>query len=185
MFEAIEEYIKRPLIERQNHLKLDESCIEIGGYDSREFRGLLAHFLRTTIPTKIRILLCHACNNHWCSNVYHLYWGTDSENIRDSYRSGRRSPWKKLICEHGLERAKEIARIRTLKAAQSRTREQNINAQKQLMLTQEEISKRIEIIESCNLYQKGWRQRAASKLEISVTQIRRFHQKYMIAAPTE
>ena len=66
MFTKIEDYILKNREDRRSHLKLDEDCIEIGGYDSREYRGLLAHFLKTTIPTYRKIILCHACNNHNC-----------------------------------------------------------------------------------------------------------------------
>lgn len=90
MFEDISEYIKKPREERRSHLKLDEPCIRIGGHSSTVFKGLLAHYLKTTIPTRQRILLCHACNVGDCSNVNHLYWGTDSDNFQDSPREFKR-----------------------------------------------------------------------------------------------
>lgn len=74
--------------ERRAHLRLEEDCIKIGGYDSREYRGLLAHHLKTEIPTGKKICLCHACNYHWCSNPNHLYWGTYSDNILDMQECG-------------------------------------------------------------------------------------------------
>ena len=83
MFEPIEEYILRTRDERSSHLNLGSSCIEIGGAGSKEYRGLLAHFLKTTIPSGKMIHLCHACHNAKCSNVEHLYWGTAKENYAD------------------------------------------------------------------------------------------------------
>ena len=86
MFEPAEKYLLRSKEERQAHLNLSEACIEIGG-DSQEFRGLLAHYLRVTIPK--RKPLCHACHNAKCSNPRHLYWGNASENGFDRYQSGQ------------------------------------------------------------------------------------------------
>lgn len=79
----INEYIKQSKVVRQQHLALTTSCVEIGG-GSQEFRGLLAHYLNTTIPKGFKVLLCHACNNGRCSNVVHLYWGTPKENMSDA-----------------------------------------------------------------------------------------------------
>lgn len=86
--EDINEYIKKSKKERQQHIKLSESCIDRGG-DSIQFRGLLAHYLNTTIPSKHIALCCHACNNSSCSNPKHLYWGTSKENYEDALHSGR------------------------------------------------------------------------------------------------
>lgn len=118
-FEPIENYILREREERQAHLRLEESCIEIGGYDSREYRGLLAHHLGTTIPTKKKIVLCHACNNHKCSNPRHLYWGTYSENNRDAIDNGKKSAYAYIVEKHGLEVAKQMMRDRGAKGGKS------------------------------------------------------------------
>lgn len=76
----------RSIAERQSHLALGESCIEIGG-GSKDFRGLLAHHLKTHIMTRAdNANLCHACHNPKCSNPNHLYWGTIRENSLDRYR---------------------------------------------------------------------------------------------------
>src|ERR1700761_834539 len=88
MFQKIDEYMQKSREERRAHLRLDEECIKIGGYDSREYRGLLAHFLKTEIPTKKKVFLCHACNYHWCSNPNHLYWGTPADNYLDAQECG-------------------------------------------------------------------------------------------------
>jgi len=88
MFEDIGEYIKKTREERQSHLDLNENCIEIGGHSSTCFKGLLAYHLQTTIPTRNKIVLCHACNNQKCSNVKHLYWGTYRDNYDDYIATG-------------------------------------------------------------------------------------------------
>lgn len=82
-FIHIDFYIVLSKEERQKHLRLEEVCLEIGG-DSREFRGVLSHYLKTTIPKGMKVHLCHACNNSKCSNPNHLYWGTPKENMDDS-----------------------------------------------------------------------------------------------------
>jgi hypothetical protein len=84
----IEDYIQKPKSERQAHLRLEEPCIERGGFSSY-CKGLLAHVLDTTIPSGKKIHVCHACHNGPCSNPNHLYWGTPSENRRDFVESGR------------------------------------------------------------------------------------------------
>jgi hypothetical protein len=93
MFQKIEEYIQLSREERTQHVVLSEDCIEIGGADSRHYRGLLAHHLRTTIPSGMKIHLCHACNVHSCSNPHHMYWGTAKENAEDTRRNGK---WKSI-----------------------------------------------------------------------------------------
>lgn len=103
--------------ERRAHLKLDESCIEIGGHSS-EYRGLLCFALKTTMPRSMKIHLCHACHNGNCANTNHLYWGTPSENRIDAEiavpkRSGK-SNWA-IFAEKNPEAAK--AHFKKLSAA--------------------------------------------------------------------
>lgn len=86
----IYEYIKLPKSQRQEHLDLDDYCIERGG-GSTYCKGLLAHLLETTIPKGHTIHVCHACNNSKCSNPNHLYWGTASENRMDRVKYENRS----------------------------------------------------------------------------------------------
>ena len=84
-FEDIYIYIKKPIQDRKSHLDLSTPCIRIGGRISTEFRGLLAHTLKTTIPKGMSgVYLCHACNVKDCSNTKHMYWGTPRENNIDN-----------------------------------------------------------------------------------------------------
>ena len=112
MFEDINEYIKKTKEERQSHLDLSSSCIEIGT-NSYQCRALLAHTLRTILPKGRKILLCHACNNDKCSNTKHLYWGTSSENRRDAMDCGAcKTPYQYMVECHGEEKANDMQRIR-------------------------------------------------------------------------
>ncbi len=78
--------------DRRLHLKLDTPCNERGG-DSRNHRGNLSQFLNTSIPSGKNICLCHACHNGKCSNPEHLYWGSDSDNLKDRIENGN---WKSI-----------------------------------------------------------------------------------------
>jgi hypothetical protein len=97
MFTPMIDYIQLTRDERRAHLDLASECIEIGGKGSTEFRGLLAHTLKTTIPTKMKpkIMVCHACHNPRCSNPLHLYWGTTSDNLKDMADTGSKNPFVK------------------------------------------------------------------------------------------
>jgi len=100
----IEEYITLSKADRQQHLKLDEACIERGA-GSYYFKGLLAHLLDTTVPTGHKIHLCHACHNGQCGNPNHLYWGTAQENRQDQVTNGGKTIWERTVEKHGLEEA--------------------------------------------------------------------------------
>ena len=109
----IEEYIKLPKPNRQHHIDLTEKCSEIGGSGSVEFKGLLAYYVGSTIPSHglgHKIMLCHACGNAKCSNVKHLYWGTGKENVADSKEHGTyKSRYQKSLDKYGIEGMKIIA----------------------------------------------------------------------------
>lgn len=107
----VEEYIKLTQEGRQKHFDLEEDCIEIGG-DSRNFKGLLAYYLNTTIPGGSKIYLCHACHNGHCCNPTHLYWGTPSENYYDSVENGNdKSFYQKTIDKYGIDKVNEMRKI--------------------------------------------------------------------------
>lgn len=149
----IEEYIQLPLEQRQVHLSLDEPCSEIGG-DSREFRGLLAYFVGSTIPSGMRkIHLCHACNNGKCSNVRHLYWGTASENVVDMVNA------KRYVGTTGMK-------FEGRKCSAKFTRP---NA----LIPDEKMQEIFAVLDAIPK-ERGWIQRAAEQLNVSHTQIRRY-----------
>jgi hypothetical protein len=104
----IYEYILLPKEQRQQHLKLNDDCVERGA-GSYYFKGLLAYFLDTTVPTGHKIHLCHACHNAKCSNPEHLYWGTARENKLDQKENGEKTIWERTVEKYGLEEAKKIA----------------------------------------------------------------------------
>ena len=103
----IEEYILLPKAERQQHLRLDETCIERGA-GSYYFKGLLAHLLDTTVPTGHKVHLCHACHNAKCGNPNHLYWGTAQENRQDQVENGGKTIWERTVEKYGLEEARNM-----------------------------------------------------------------------------
>lgn len=105
--EQIETYILRTKEERQKHLKLDEACIERGG-NSSYCKGLLAHIHDTSIPSGKKIHVCHACHNAKCSNPWHLYWGTASENRLDANENGAPNIWERMVAKYGLEEATKM-----------------------------------------------------------------------------
>ena len=126
MFKEINSYIALSKEERQKHLSLDSNCIEIGT-TSRDCRALLAHTLGTTVPSGSKIHLCHACHNPKCSNTFHLYWGTASENLQDQYSSGvkRRNPHEIMRSKMSEEEYRE-ARRKIAKSA-NKTKKKDIH----------------------------------------------------------
>ena len=108
--QEIEEYILLPKKLRQEHLKLNEACIERGG-QSMYLKGLLAHLHDTTIPSGHKIHVCHACNNALCSNPTHLYWGTAQENRLDFAATGNdKTIWERMINKYGIDAARDMNR---------------------------------------------------------------------------
>lgn len=105
----IEEYILKPLEERQTHLRLDDPCIMRGG-QSMYLKGLLAHMRDTTIPSGRKVQVCHACHNELCSNPDHLYWGTPAENHQDALANGKLWGWEAMVAKYGEEGARKLNR---------------------------------------------------------------------------
>lgn len=105
-FVPIEEYMKLPREKRQEHLDLSAACVEWVGNRSDYFRGLLCFYLGTTMPSGMKILLCHACHNARCGNPAHLYLGLALDNALDYKASPQyRSGWEISLARHGEEKA--------------------------------------------------------------------------------
>jgi hypothetical protein len=174
MFELIENYIKKSKEERTSHLDLSEPCIEIGG-NSIEFRGLLAHHLKTEIPTGKKVLCAHACNNGKCSNPRHLYWGTYSENLIDAQNAGvRKSFYQQSLEKYGPEKVREMWAERGRKGgSKGGKKTAEIRA-----LKESEIQRWKDALENTDLTKFGWVFQVQQKMGCSHTKVRNVVQKY-------
>lgn len=177
MFEPIEEYIKKSREERKSHLDRMQPCIEIGG-DSRIFRGLLAHFLKTTISEnkrgEVRIaLVCHDCNNPKCSNPYHLYWGTHADNTKDQIERGTYlSIPERTKRKYGESLYKELLRSNASKGGKA-----NKGVRKK-SLDDSQLEKWKLVLEEVDTCKYGWIAEVSEKMECSHTQVRRTVKKF-------
>jgi hypothetical protein len=169
------EYIGRTIESRTSHLNLETECIEIGGYDSREYRGLLAHYLGTQIPTGKKICLCHKCGNSKCSNVLHLYWGTYTENINDSKEHGTwKSVYENVRIKYGDSKLEEMQRVNGARGGKVSG---NMDHNK---LSMQEIENMMQVIMDSEPLRYGWLSRVTIKTGSSHTWIKKFVKKYMI-----
>lgn len=167
--QQIEAYMQRSREERRSHLRLSEPC-DVRGGDSKQFKGLLAHYLDTTIPRGHQVYLCHACNNSGCSKVTHLYWGTPADNVQDSKEFGTWSSiYDRTVKKYGEEYANQVRR-----ASLEKSRYKNPG------YTQEQIDEYSKTIVACNPEKRGWVSRSAKALGISHTQVRRFIDKHLV-----
>jgi len=171
-FEPIDQYILKSKDLRQSHLDLKSECIEIGGADSKHYRGLLAHVLKTTIPSGKKIHLCHACNNPKCSNVKHLYWGTVKENARDKFECGRMS--SKKIKESLLRKFGSEENLR-------KHFSENGKKNKGRILDPEKTKHRIDLIRYCNVdFSKyGWVQEVSKVTGVHTQHINKLVKRHL------
>ena len=168
-FININEHMALSRQERRSHLRLEESCIEIGGA-SQFFRGLLAHYLGTTIGDKSSYV-CHACNNPGCSNPRHLYWGTPSDNVIDQKEAGTwKSGYQKMVDKYGKDTALKIARANASKGGKAGG---GHNA-----LTDSEIESWREAINAVDTLSRGFINILSKKMNCSHTHTRRILNKY-------
>ena len=70
-------------------------------FKNKPWRGnRLVLFLKTgNIPDGLYAL--HTCDNSMCVNPDHLYWGSQKENVRDSYKRKRARNSKVTHCPSG------------------------------------------------------------------------------------
>lgn len=168
MFVNLIEYLVQDRNMRRLHLNLQQPCIEIGG-DSRLFRGLLAHHLKTTIDNR-KALVCHACHNAKCSNPNHLYWGTNKDNWIDQNENGTwlnvndrtkakysENEYKQLLSSAGKKGGKAGGGHNKLDNATIQSRLKDFNDDK---------------------IERGKIKRLSQKWNCSHTQVRRFLTKY-------
>lgn len=161
--------MKLPREERRAHLRLNDRCVEIGG-DSRLFRGLLAHFLGTTIGHR-NALVCHACNNAGCSNPSHLYWGTFRDNWLDAKESGRWiSIHERTIAKYGKEEYKKIKRASASAGGKA--------GGGQNALSKEDLSIWKEKIQNLDTTKFGWVSKLSTMMGCSHTHTKRVVKKY-------
>ena len=110
MYQDVNNIVESTRKEKRAHLDLSEPCIEIGG-NSTQFRGVLSHYLKVTIPQGHKLVLCHACHNGNCSNPKHMYYGSHRDNILDEQEAGTyKSIWERKIEKYGFEGARESVR---------------------------------------------------------------------------
>lgn len=154
MYRRIEEYMQQGREERRAHLKLKTPCVAIGG-TSGMFKGLLAHHLKTMVPHRSSVMLCHACNNGGCSNVDHLYWGTAKDNHIDSVEAGT---YKRVFIdkEHASALGKRYGGMNKLSDDRIREIHAAIDAEPRT---------------------RGWIARVSRTLNVSHTQVRRYDAK--------
>ena len=168
-FMHIDKYMLLSREERRKHLDLGEVCIEIGGMSSY-FRGLLAHYLGTTIGGK-RSYVCHACNNPKCSNPRHLYWGTPVDNVIDQKESGTwKSGYQKLVERRGYDIAKEILKRGASLGGKSGGGHN--------VLTQESLLEWQRVISAVDTTKRGFISKISKEMNCSHTHVRRILKKY-------
>ena len=114
----VEEFIlENTRDERKSKLKLDEPCHERGLKYSTQLVALVAYHYDTTLPENgNKVVVCHGCMNHKCSNPNHMYWGTKSDNKLDDYESGNvKSPYYYLVEKYGETEAKRQQKLNSSK----------------------------------------------------------------------
>jgi hypothetical protein len=77
-------------------------------YGRMRWRGDLwsAHRLMLSITEPVpdgRMYACHSCDNPKCVNPKHLFWGTNSDNMKDCVAKKRHPESKKTHCPRGHE----------------------------------------------------------------------------------
>ena len=139
--------------------------LRFGGNSSTEYKGLLAYYLNTTIPTRgtgFKIHLCHLCGNGKCSNPKHLYWGTASENINDRKTHGTFvSAYERTLKKYGKEKILEFASLAGKAASEANRKPQEYWESYRSFFYNVDMTKR------------GWVTELSKQMNVSHTQVRR------------
>ena len=169
VFVDINEYMMLSREERRMHLRLQDSCIEIGGL-SQFFRGLLAHHLGTTIGDR-KVYVCHACNNPKCSNPNHLYWGSPTDNVIDQKESGTwKSGYQKMTEKYGHEKTREMLLERARLGGRLGGGHNRLKT--------EDLHRWNIAISEVNTSKRGWISELSRKMNCTHTQVKRVLNKY-------
>jgi hypothetical protein len=176
-------YLSLPREKRRSHLDLNQPCLERGG-NSTVHKGVLAQFLNTNLPNRLkegRVCLCHACHNGNCSNPLHLYWGTDVDNTLDQQENGTlSSPYERTLRKYGSKETRKILEHNGRKAIRKFNEETRKNSThiNHTGFSQEEVDSRLILISDIDLTQFGWVSKVSERLNITHTQARRFINKH-------
>lgn len=118
-YKDIRKYMQKSLKTRKKHIDLSQPCINVGTENSKRNHKNLAAFLKVTPPSG-RILVCHACNNKYCVNMYHVYFGTDRENlVIDGMKFGTLHLQWAVKKRKAKEKREERKRLKELAAKES------------------------------------------------------------------
>lgn len=127
--------------------------------------------LDTTLPKGAFIHLCHGCNNEFCSNPNHLYWGTAKDNHLDQVEAGTfRSIHERLIEKYGddvVERKEWLEKRNFSK----------------IKISEEVLIEIKKVIEQYAPYKFGWIKKCSQELGFSHSHIRRLTNKLGIETP--
>jgi hypothetical protein len=176
----LKNYMDLPLPERQRHLNLSDSCLEIGA-SSKENRALLAIHLNTTCHRlgKKTGYLCHACHNAECSNINHLYWGTAKENSADHHRNdpefSKRNA-ETTMKRHGEDFYKRAGSLGHLGWKSGKPAS---------VLTEDEVQSRLSLVKESgiDLSKLGWVTQVSQLWGMSHSQVRRFFESHWDGPP--
>ena len=165
---SLSDYMCKNKDERQAHLDLSQPCLEIGS-NSQGARALLAVLLNTTAEGlgKGNGYLCHACHNAKCSNPYHHYFGTPSENVVDMYED-QPNMGKKIrdtLLAKNPNHYRDIAKNRTEVIPHNK-------------FTEEQVKERLDQISHLDPTKWGFRKEIAAVWGVSPQVAGRFYKKY-------